>query len=142
MRRHSTSANSASRFLALRETSRPHAAPQPAPIAPPTTPAAPKPRRLRPRADAVPAPWHYVESCKPGVFAEWVRDVGLPWEGYTLGVTRSEPWVSAQAAECRSTLGRQCTRCFAHCGGKWRAVTHPVWPMPPADPEPRIEEHW
>lgn len=147
MMRRSTSADTAARFLAMRGTSRPRAARHDtaATLPPPTVVPLPNPRRLRPRAEAVPAPWRYVESRKPGVFAEWVRDVALPWDGYLLAEGGREPQVIAQERACRESWGRTCTACYVHRGGKWRAVTHhplPL-PLPPAVASgPHIEEHW
>lgn len=79
-------------------------------------------RRLIRGMNHVPLEWRFVEKRKPGVFAEWQRDVGLPWEGYKLAESGREPVIHAISHDCKALSGGRCTSCYQHRDGSWRSV--------------------
>lgn len=95
-------------------------------------------------AARVPAPWQFVESKVPGCYEAWVRQVGLPSEGYRPGVTGRPYDVVATEDACLASGCTTCTRCYRYTGGQapnggtWRIVHHAPIPVPPID-SPRTE---
>lgn len=75
-------------------------------------------RRIREIAGkSIPAPWGWVERRVPGAMMAWIRDVGMPTDGWLMATTGKPERAIAVCPD--PTHGQRCL-CREFIDGKWR----------------------